>query len=213
MLIFAMQNKFSMPKRIIISLALFVSICANAQFAHSFLPSIRTPLMLLNGEWGAPPVVQLGGDDVISFSFDEMSHRYHRYTYRIVHCNSDWTPSDLLEIDYLEGFNDVVIDNCESSVNTTQLYTHYEFAIPNEEVTLKVSGNYRVEVYDDELDSEEPVLLFEFSVGSPNVIPNKVDTEAHRADCRLAVEVEVQPLQKERFDVVFDLVQYPLVIM
>ena len=164
-----MQNKFSMPKRIIISLALFVSICANAQFAHSFLPSIRTPLMLLNGEWGAPPVVQLGGDDVISFSFDEMSHRYHRYTYRIVHCNSDWTPSDLLEIDYLEGFNDVVIDNCESSVNTTQLYTHYEFAIPNEEVTLKVSGNYRIEVYDDELDSEEPVLLFEFSVVEPLV--------------------------------------------
>ena len=123
--------------------------------------------MLLNDEWGALPVLQLGGDDVLLFSFDEMSHVYHRYTYRIVHCNADWSPSELFEIDYLEGFNDIVIEDWENSVNTTQLYTHYEFSIPNDEVALKVSGNYRVEVYDDE--DEQLVASFDFSVVEPKM--------------------------------------------
>ena len=154
-------------KRVVTLLLLFVAIAVNAQFSRSFLPSVRTPQMVLNDEWGALPVLQLGGDDVLLFSFDEMSHVYHRYTYRIVHCNADWSPSELFEIDYLEGFNDIVIDEWENSVNTTQLYTHYEFSIPNEEVALKVSGNYRVEVYDDE--AEELVASFDFSVVEPKL--------------------------------------------
>jgi hypothetical protein len=93
-----------------------------------------------------------------------MSHVYHRYVYRIVHCNADWSQSDILEIDYLEGFNDVVIEDWENSVNTNQLYTHYQFSLPNENVALKASGNYRVEVYDDEEDFETPVASFDFSV-------------------------------------------------
>ncbi len=146
---------------------MLVALCAKAQFARSYQQSVRTPQMLLNGEWGAPPVMRFGSEDVMHFSFDEMSHIYHRYTYRVVHCNADWSPSDLLEIDYLDGFNDVVIEEWENSVNTTQLYTHYEFRIPNSEVSLKASGNYRIEVLDDESDDETPVVVFEFSVAEP----------------------------------------------
>jgi hypothetical protein len=123
--------------------------------------------MVLNGEWGVPPVMQLGSEDVLRFSFDEMSHVYHRYTYRVQHCNADWQESELLELDYLEGFNDLVIEDWENSKNTTQLYTHYQFTIPNDEISLKVSGNYRVQVFDDELDDENPVAVFEFSVVEP----------------------------------------------
>lgn len=158
-----------MFKYIFIYIALFVSGAVAAQSSRSFLLSVRTTQMVLNGEWGALPVMQLGGDDVLCFSFDEMSHTYHRYTYRIVHCNADWSPSELFEIDYLVGFNDVLIEDWENSVNTTQLYTHYEFSLPNESVSLKVSGNYRVEVFDDELDGDSPVASFDFSVVEPCV--------------------------------------------
>ena len=158
-----------MFRRILVLLALSVPLIAGAQSSRSFLPSVRTPQMVLNGEWSALPVMQLGSDDVLQFSFDEMSHIYHRYTYRIVHCNADWTPSDLLEIDYLEGFNDVVIEDWENSLNTSQLYTHYGFVIPNENVALKASGNYRIEVYDDEMEDGSPVAEFEFSVVEPSV--------------------------------------------
>ena len=158
-----------MLRRTIIILFLFVTLAASAQFSRSYVPSVRTPQILLNDEWGELPVMCLGGDDVLCFSFDEMSHIYHRYTYRIVHCNADWSQSDLLEIDYLDGFNDVLIEDWENSVNTNQLYTHYRFSIPNEDVALKVSGNYRVEVYDDEEDDEQPVASFDFSVVEPLV--------------------------------------------
>ena len=158
-----------MLRSVVISLALFVVLAVNAQSSRSFLPSVRSTQVLLNGEWGKLPVMRLGGDDVLLFSFDELSHIYHRYTYRVVHCNADWSPSDLLEIDYIEGFNDVLIEDWENSVNTNQLYTHYEFAIPNENMSLKVSGNYRVEVFDDEAEEDVPVASFDFSVVEPLV--------------------------------------------
>ena len=158
-----------MFRSVVFSLALFVVLAVNAQSSRSFLPSVRSTQVLLNGEWGKLPVMRLGGDDVLLFSFDELSHIYHRYTYRVVHCNADWSPSDLLEIDYIEGFNDVLIEDWENSVNTNQLYTHYEFAIPNENISLKVSGNYRVEVFDDEAEEDVPVASFDFSVVEPFV--------------------------------------------
>ena len=156
-----------MLKHIITYIALFFAVAANAQFSRSSLPTVRTTRMMLNDEWDLPPVMQLGSDDVLHFSFDEMSHVYHRYTYRIVHCNADWQQSELLEMDYLDGFNGLVIDEWDNSINTTQLYTHYQFRIPNDEVSLKVSGNYRVEVFDDEADEDVPVAVFEFSVVEP----------------------------------------------
>ncbi len=138
-----------------------------AQFAVSHKPSLRSPQMMLNDEWGVPPVILMGSDDAITFSFDEMSHVYHRYICKITHRNADWTLSDLTDIDYLDGFNGFPIEWCEHSENTTVLYTHYEFTIPNENVSLKCSGNYRIDVYDDEALDNAPVATFDFSVVEP----------------------------------------------
>ena len=151
------------------ALCLSFSAVAGAQFATSYSNAIKTPQMMLNDDWKALPVMELGSNDVVHFSFDEMSHVYHRYTCRITHCNADGTQSDLLEIDYLEGFNDFVIEEWENSHNTTRLYTHYSFDVPNDDINLKVSGNYRLDVFDDESDGESPVLSFGFSVVEPLV--------------------------------------------
>ena len=140
-----------------------------AQFVYSNADVVRSPRMELNGQWNAVPVMVLGSDDVMQFSFDEMSHAYHRFLYRITHCNSDWTSSGLHDIDFLEGFNDVPVEEWENSINTTNLYTHYTFSLPNEDVSLLLSGNYKVEVIDDEADSETPVAEFRFSVVEPRV--------------------------------------------
>ncbi len=150
--------------RVIYILLSLFPVIASAQSAISFSSSIRSPQVVLNEVWSDPPVMQLGSDDILTFSFDEMSHTYKRYTYRITHRNSDWTLSDLVEIDYLDGFNGMPIEDWENSVNTTQLYTHYTFTVPNENVALKLSGNYRIEVFDDELQEDIPVLRYDFSV-------------------------------------------------
>ena len=153
----------------ILLILLSIPAVADAQMARSLSMSVSSPRMEFNGEWDAPAVMQLGSDDRLVFSFDEMSHTYHRYLYRITHRNADWSRSDMLEIDYLDGFNDMPIEDWENSVNTTQLYTRYEFSLPNENVSLKLSGNYRLEILDGESPDETPVAVFDFSVVEPRV--------------------------------------------
>ena len=148
--------------RVFFFLILCLPLSLFAQFTESRSEDIRTMRMVLNGVWDAPVIAQLGSDDRISFSFDEMSHSYNRYTYKVVHCNEDWTPSELFVSDYLSGFNVQAIENVEYSQNTTQLYTNYSFTIPNENISVKASGNYKVEVYSD--DEDEPVAIFGFAV-------------------------------------------------
>ena len=133
-------------------------------------PQVKTLQVVVNQNWFSPPVMTLRSGDVLNVSFDELSHTYHRYVYHIEHCEADWQPSaDLFESDFLEGFNDNPIDDYENSLNTTVLYTHYRLQIPNERCRLKISGNYRLTVYDDEAegDAREPVLAAEFRVVEP----------------------------------------------
>ncbi len=132
------------------------------------VPHIKTLQVKANDNWMAPPIIYLGTNDFIEISFDELTHEYHRYTYQIQHCNADWTVDDLFETDYLAGFNNNVIDNFQNSLNTTMLYTHYRFRLPNPQAQLLISGNYLVSVYGED-DNENPVLQACFSVVSPQV--------------------------------------------
>ena len=124
---------------------------------------MKTLQVVVNYEWTAPPVMQLHSADVLRVDFDQLSHDNHRYVCRLEHCNPDFTPTEgLFESDWLEGFNDVVIDEYETSLNTTVPYTHYHYELPNEQQRLRLSGNYRLHVIDD--DSGEEVLVACFRV-------------------------------------------------
>lgn len=166
--IFAVINDMYMKRVLLYLLFFLLASFVQAQFTRSFSSRIRSLQLVLNDNVQDPPVMRLGGDDVLFFSFDEMSHEYHRFTYKITHCNYLWEQSDIFEIDYLDGFNDMPIEDWENSENTTVLYTNYSFAIPNENVSLKLSGNYKVEVFDDDAD-DEPVAEYRFSVVEPCV--------------------------------------------
>ena len=156
-----------MNRFLFLLLLLFSTSVCFGQFAVSHTASLRSPQIVLNDEWDAPAVMRMGGDDVLTFSFDEMSHVYHRYTCKITHRNADWTESGLSEMEFLDGFNGFPVEWCENSENTTVLYTRYEFTLPNDNVSLKCSGNYRVEVYDEDMSGESPVATFDFAVVEP----------------------------------------------
>ena len=126
----------------------------RAQSNKVYHPMIHTLQTIVNDDWLHDDVITLGTDDWVTISFDHFTHDYHRFTYRIVHCNADWTPSDLFEVDYMDGFNDQPIEDYDNSLNTTMLYTHYRLDLPNDNIQFKASGNYRVEVYLDENDNE-----------------------------------------------------------
>ncbi len=119
----------------------------QAQSNKVYAPMIHTLQTIVNDDWLHDDVITLGTDDWVTISFDHFTHDYHRFTYKIVHCNADWTPSDLFEVDYMDGFNNQPIEDYENSLNTTMLYTHYRLDLPNDDIQFKVSGNYRVEIY------------------------------------------------------------------
>ncbi|MBO7129757.1 MAG: DUF5103 domain-containing protein [Prevotella sp.] len=151
-------------KRLLLSLCLFLPIGLFAK-NRIYTPQVRSLQAVVNQNWISPvAVMHLGTDDVLNVSFDELSHQYHRYIYRMEHCEADWSPSEeLFESEWLEGFNDNTIDNYENSINTTVAYTHYWLQIPNDRCRLKLSGNYKLHVLDEDNDNEE-VLVVEFMV-------------------------------------------------
>ena len=183
-----------MKKLLLTAIIILSSTLLPAQFMRSYNRNIASLQMVANDEPFKPAVITLGSDDEINFSFDELSHTYHRYTYRITHCNADWTQSELDAIDYLDGFNDRPIEDWENSVNTTRLYTNYQFRLPNDDARLKVSGNYKVEVFDDESDSEQPVAMFAFAVLERKVnvaarISGNTDIDTNRSHQQLSFDV------------------------
>ncbi len=139
----------------------------QAQQNAVFIPNLQSLRVEVNGQWDSYPVVLHGGNNYVDITFDDLQHNYVRYTYTITHCNADWQPSELLESEYMDRFNGQRIDEYEPSMNTTMLYNHYTLRIPNEDVSLKVTGNYRVDIYED--GDDEPVASACFSIVTPRV--------------------------------------------
>lgn len=166
----------------------------NAVFADH-LKSIQVEV---NGEWGEPPVMLLGGSNFVEVSFDDLQHSYVRYTYSIVHCNADWKRSDLLESEYLSGFNGNRIEDYEQSMNTEMEYNHYSVRIPNDDIKLLVSGNYRMDIYAD--DGEEPVAracfsVLESRVGVDITVSGNTDIDTNKSHQQLSFNINYRGYQ------------------
>lgn len=150
------------------TLLLFSSFSPVLAQRHEILSPTITSLQVVAGkDWLLPPITQLGGEP-INISFDDLTHEYHRYTYRIEHCEADWTTSEeIFTSDYCEGYyEDNPIDDLVESINTNTLYTHYSLQIPNERCRLKIGGNYRLTVVDNNND-DTPILTVCFMVVEP----------------------------------------------
>ncbi len=95
------------------------------------------------------PVIKLTGDVPLILEFDDLSSDQPTFMYRMIHCNADWTPSDLTEQEYLEGYPENEIRSSTPSFNTYTTYLHYRLQIPNEDIRPLLSGNYLLLVYRD----------------------------------------------------------------
>ncbi len=157
--------------------------------------------VVADDDWLTMPVIRLGSNQRIHIDFDDLTHQYNRYAYKVIHCEADWTESEeLFESDYIEGFADGnTIDDMEESLNTNVLYTHYSLTLPNERCRMKISGNYKVEIYDDN-DDGEPMLTACFMVVEPvmtvrmEVSPN-TDIDVNKTHQQVSMEIGYQGLQ------------------
>lgn len=145
---------------------LFIEVCCQAG-NRIYSPRIKSLTSIVNGDWLNRPVITLNSSDRMVVGFDELSHNILRLSYTIERCEADWsTSNEVFESDWLSGFNNNPIEDYRNSINTTVLYTHYQFMIPNERCQLKMSGNYRLTVYDEDNDNEK-LLEVAFYVVDP----------------------------------------------
>ncbi|MEE3038000.1 MAG: DUF5103 domain-containing protein [Bacteroidota bacterium] len=128
-----------------------------------YKPSIKSVFLYPQGFELGNPLLRLGSSETLSLSFDELTENPKNYYYTYTHCNADWTPSDLLQSEYIDGFFEEVITNYQFSFNTIQNYIHYTANIPSQRMKPMLSGNYILQVF-DETNRDKPILSKRFMV-------------------------------------------------
>ncbi|MFK7806436.1 MAG: DUF5103 domain-containing protein [Saprospiraceae bacterium] len=117
------------------------------------------------------PIVRLQSNSQLVLKFDVIGDDVRDYLYTIVHCDSDWQPSELQDIDYIDGFNEDDIENYDFSFNTVTNYTNYQLALPNGDISWTKSGNYLLKIYDD-TDDKKLAITRRFVVADSRVAIN-----------------------------------------
>jgi hypothetical protein len=130
-------------------------------------PDICSVQLSLSGSPLALPIVNLKtGYNTLILQFDHMGDAIKDYEYSLVHCNSDWQPSELDDNEYIDGFTEDRISTVESSFNTLTQYTHYTLGLPNPNMRWARSGNYLLKVFDTD-NENQLVLVRRFMVVEP----------------------------------------------
>jgi len=153
-----------------LSLVFICNLNICAQRNEMLDKNIASLQVVANNDWLSLPIINLNSNDFVNISFDDLTHEYHRYCYKIEHCEADWqTSSALFESDYIDGFAlGNTIDDVQESTNTVQLYTHYNISFPNNKCRPKISGNYRVTIY-NENDEKHVVCRAYFMIVEPSM--------------------------------------------
>ncbi|MCC8147239.1 MAG: DUF5103 domain-containing protein [Bacteroidales bacterium] len=141
------------------------SLQAQAYRTEVFSTRIQTLRVSVADKWELPPIIDLYAGDPVEISFDVLGASPEYLTYKILHCNADWTLSPLIEPEYMNGLQNNPLDDYNNSFNTRMDYVHYKLLVPNDNINLLVSGNYVVQVFSEV--SELPILTACFSVVEP----------------------------------------------
>lgn len=162
-------------------------------FTNVSSKQIKTLQVKVAGELISEPNIVLNGEDRILVDFDALSHGYSRYAYSVIHCNGDWTQSSLSPIEYMDGFQGMTIDDFANSINTTTLYTNYQLLLPNDDIQFKVSGNYAIQVYNE--DTPDQIIMTAcFSVVEPMIgisgsVSGNTDIDTNQSHQQVAISI------------------------
>jgi len=120
---------------------------SQAEFEVSPPDYIKTIIFKSNTDQSELPVLKL--NERLELTFDVLNSEEADFYYEIEHFNFDWTPSRVIKAQYLDGFDNLRIQEYQNSFNTYQIYSHYRLQIPNAQTQLRLSGNYMLKIYDE----------------------------------------------------------------
>lgn len=122
-----------------------------------FMSNIKTVRLFKQGNQLELPVINVNGNDRIELFFDDLDGDVKNYYYTYELCNYDWSPADVMSMDYIKGFTQNRISDYKfSSVSLTR-YTHYRAFLPQSNSYPFKAGNYILRVY---LDSDTSKVAF-----------------------------------------------------
>ena len=148
------------------------------------LPTISSVTLHPTGIPTATPFVSLNAGG-LTLRFDDLEADYKTYNCRLIHCSSDWWPSDLHPSEYLDGFYEAPITDMEDSFGTMVNYTHYRVDLPNMDIQWTRSGNYCIEVFDphypDQILLRKRFVVFEELCSVNARVKEPVDVSKRRS--------------------------------
>ena len=198
------QTKTKMIKSGFIGL-IFVFYAGNILFAQTvyetkvYSNQINSLRVEVVDELISEPFIELNGNAILGVSFDVLYQAQGRYTYSIIHCDADWQKSSLSPIEYMDGFQRMPINDYGQAITTTTHYTNYRLFLPNENVRFKVSGNYVIQVFDE--DSPERILfsarfgVYEQMVGINTTVSSNTDISFNQGHQQVGFQINTQRMQ------------------
>lgn len=133
---------------------------------YVYVDNIKSVKFHEREQYTSLPIISLESGRLLELTFDELDADVKTYVYSVQHCNRDWTPSTMSEMEYIDGFSEGDIEDYEYSIGTQAIYTHYSLRLPNDDMAFTKSGNYLLKIYEDE-DDKKLVITRRFMVVEP----------------------------------------------
>jgi len=133
----------------------FISLVVSAQVYTNniFDNKVKSIQILQEGNVVGTPVLTLLGGKSLQISFDYLDGQTIDFRYEVYHCDSHWKKTDLVVSEYVDRLGEHYFDNINNSVNTKIQYIHYNTSFPHENLSFKLSGNYILQVYNEETET------------------------------------------------------------
>lgn len=109
------------------------------------------------------------GEDFITLEFDIDAQVAPNLYLKIAHCNADWSEDNNVFLNEVAFSRTNIIDWIYSPVNSTYYTYRGRIAIPNPQIKINFSGNWKAKLYDYDNDSTE-LCEFRFFVVSTQVL-------------------------------------------
>ena len=166
---------------------------------HIFDNNVHSLKVCLASNMYVPPVLMMNSDDRLLVNFDYLDYDVHYLRYSVTHCNADWQPSQLVESEYVSGFNYADIDDYAPSEATYVHYYNYQFTLPNSDMEFLVSGNYLLSVYEQD-DPSKILFQTRFSVCEGKVsvfsqVTSRTDIEYNNRFQQVSFDIRYKPNQ------------------
>jgi hypothetical protein len=131
--------------------------------------NIKTPILYLADDAKFTPLqpaaIPIFQQIPLRLKFDEIyTDEADYYRAKLIHCNADWTPSQLSDLQFLHEYNEFNVEEFEFSIATKVPYTHFTFTVPH----VKLPGNYLLVIY-READEMDIIISKRFMVFDPRI--------------------------------------------